>query len=301
MKKILLSALVTSLILIGLAPVDLFAKTLYRAKSLYRDIYVVKHGDLVCLKFSIPRKEDTNQSCMNVKKPNELVFNYTKMAMTGLLLNTNPKNILVVGLGGGTLPTTFHDLYPQAKITSVEIDPAVVEVAKKYFEFEETEQNKVVLRDARLFIKREALKDQQYDLIILDAFGSDYIPEHLTTVEFLQEVKTILSPNGVISANTFSSPRLFNHELSTYHEVFGEFYVVRLRGSSNRVILYSMNPDNMLIENIEKNAVLLKAPLTKYDIDTTKLYKAINTIPLWNEEARPLTDQYSPSNVLNAK
>ena len=296
MKKLLLCVF-----LVSLTPGDLLAKTIYRAKSLYRDIYVVKEGDLLCLKFSIPRKQDTSQSCKNVKKPDEMVFNYTKMTMASVLLNNNPKSILVVGLGGGTLPTALHDMYPDAQIISLDIDPAVADVAKEYFEFQESENNKVVIRDARLFIKREVLKNKQYDLIILDAFGSDYIPEHLTTVEFLEEVKSILSPDGVIAANTFSSPRLYKHELSTYAKVFGDFYVLRMPGSSNRVLLHSLNPKNMLIENIDKNATLLKERLKKYNVDARGLYKSIDTVPSWDEDARPLTDQYSPSNVLNAK
>jgi len=97
MKKLLLCTL-----LLSLMPSALLAKTLYRAKSLYRDIYVEREGELVCLKFAIPRKQDTNQSCKNVEKPDELVFNYTRMAMTGVLVNVEPKAILVVGLGGGT-------------------------------------------------------------------------------------------------------------------------------------------------------------------------------------------------------
>lgn len=296
MKKLLLCTL-----LIALLPIDVLAKTLYREKSLYRDIYVVQEGDLICLKFSIPRKQDTSQSCKNVKDPDEMVFNYTKMAMASLFLNANPKSILIVGMGGGTLPTALHDMYPDAQITSVDIDPAVVAVAKKYFDFTESENNKVVVRDARLFIKREALKNKQYDLVILDAFGSDYIPEHLTTVEFLEEVKSVMSPNGVISANTFSSSRLYQHELSTYENVFGEFYVLQMPASGNRVLLHAMNLDNMMIESIEKNASLLEEQLKKYSVDSRELYKAIDTVPSWDKTTRPLTDQYSPSNVLNAK
>ncbi len=296
MKKLLLCTL-----LVCLVPGEVLAKTLYRAKSLYRDIYVEKEGDLVCLKFAIPRKHDTNQSCKNVKNPDQLVFNYTKMAMTGVLLNVDPKAIMIVGLGGGSLPTALHDMYPGARITSVDIDPAVADVAKKYFGFQENDNNRIIIKDARLFIKREGLKDKKYDLVILDAFGSDYIPEHLTTVEFLEEVKSILSPDGAILANTFSSSRLFNHELATYAQVFGAFYVSRLPGSSNRILLHSINPENMLIDNIGKNAALLEERLKKYDVDARALYKAIDTVPAWDPDTRPLTDQFSPSNVLNAK
>lgn len=295
MKKVLCVILLCQL------SVMVEAKELYRAKSLYRDIYVIQNDDLLCLKFSIPRREDTSQSCMDRDDPFRLVFNYTRMMMATLLVNPEPRSILIVGLGGGTLPTAFNDMYPDAEITSVEIDPAVAKVARKYFDFKESERNRVVIKDARLHIKRQALKNKKYDLIILDAFGSDYIPEHLTTVEFLEEVKQVLSPQGVLASNTFSTSKFYHHESSTYAEVFGRFYVMQTNAGSNRIILYSGDDALLNIENIERNVEALGEKLEKYDVDAKLMLRSITTLPLWNESARPLTDQYSPANILNAK
>lgn len=295
MKKVLCVILLCQL------SVMVEAKELYRAKSLYRDIYVIQNDDLLCLKFSIPRREDTSQSCMDRDDPFRLVFNYTRMMMATVLVNPEPRSILIVGLGGGTLPTAFNDMYPDAEITSVEIDPAVAKVARKYFDFKESERNRVVIKDARLHIKRQALKNKKYDLIILDAFGSDYIPEHLTTVEFLEEVKQVLSPQGVLASNTFSTSKFYHHESSTYAEVFGRFYVMQTNAGSNRIILYSGDDALLNIENIERNVEALGEKLEKYDVDAKLMLRSITTLPLWNESARPLTDQYSPANILNAK
>lgn len=277
------------------------AKELYRAKSLYRDIYVIQNDDLICLKFSIPRREDTSQSCMDLNDPLRMVFNYTRMMMATVLVNPEPQSILIVGLGGGTLPTALADMLPEVIITTVEIDPAVAKVARKYFDFQETEKNQVVIKDARLHIKREALKNKKYDLIILDAFGSDYIPEHLTTVEFLEEVKQVLSPQGVLAANTFSSSRFYHHESSTYAEVFGKFFTMQTNAGSNRIIFYSADDEILSIENIDRNVQALGKTLEKYDVDAEWMYRSIDTLPMWNESARPLTDQYSPANILNTK
>jgi spermidine synthase len=86
-----------------------------------------------------------------------------------------------IGLGGGTLPTAFSRILPQAEIDNVEIDPAVVRVARKYFNFRPTAKNKVVEEDGRVFVKRAVKKKIKYDLIILDAYDHEYIPEHLVT------------------------------------------------------------------------------------------------------------------------
>ena len=74
----------------------------------------------------------------------------------------------------------------------------------------------------------------KYDVVMLDAFDHEYIPEHLLTREFLTEVKSLLSPQGVLVANTFSSSRLYDHESTTYADVFGTFYNLK---RDNRVII----------------------------------------------------------------
>ena len=69
---------------------------------------------------------------------------------------------------------------------------------------------------------------------MLDAYERQYIPEHMLTREFLTEVRSLLTPDGVVAANTFSSSRLYQNESVTYRSVFGPFYNLK---SGNRVIL----------------------------------------------------------------
>ena len=111
------------------------AEVIHEEKSLYRDINVVQTGDRRCLIFNVHRG-DRNQTCVDVNNRDELIFSYTKMSFAGLLLTPQPKAILVAGLGGGTLPLAFNDLFPDALIDVVEVDQAVVNVAKEFFFFE---------------------------------------------------------------------------------------------------------------------------------------------------------------------
>jgi spermidine synthase len=162
------------------------AETLHEERSLYRDITVTQEGQRRCLVFNVHRG-DRNQTCMNTADPERLVFEYAKMSFAGLLLNPNPRRVLIAGLGGGSLPSALTTLFPEAQIDVIEIDQAVVNVAKEFFDFEETDQVSVIVNDARVYVKRAALLEKKYDLVILDAFTGDYIPEHLLTLEFLQE------------------------------------------------------------------------------------------------------------------
>ncbi|MGO2075565.1 MAG: spermidine synthase [Pseudoalteromonas sp.] len=276
------------------------AEVIYKERSLYRNILVEETADLRCLKFD-EKSRKSSQSCMYKSKPNKLVFNYTKMTFASLLLIDNPQNVLIIGLGGGTLSNVIHELYPNAAIENVEIDPAVIKVARDYFSFIETDKVTSKVQDGRIFIKRAALKKEQYDWVILDAFNGDYIPEHLLTKEFFAEVQSVLAPDGVVAANTFSSSKLYQHESATYAAVFGDFINVSTDKNSNRIIL--AGPDEMpskeaLDARVNKLAPMLK----KYDVDIEKLRNSLFYTKGnrdWPEDTKVLTDQYSPANLLN--
>lgn len=216
------------------------SNVVHKERSLYRNLLVEETGDLRCLKFD-EKTRQSSQSCMYISDPKKLVFNYTKLAFSSLLLIDNPKNVLIIGLGGGTLSNMIHELYPKAHIENVEIDPAVIKVARDYFNFIETDKVTAKVQDGRIFIKRAALKKQQFDWIILDAFNGDYIPEHLLTKEFFEEIKSVLAEDGIVAANTFSSSKLYEHESATYHAVFGDFINVTANNNSNRIILAGYN------------------------------------------------------------
>lgn len=238
---------------------------------------------------------------MYISDPKKLVFNYTKLAFSSLLLIDNPKKVLIIGLGGGTLSNMIHELYPKAHIENVEIDPAVIKVARDYFNFIETDNVTAKVQDGRIFIKRAALKKQQFDWIILDAFNGDYIPEHLLTKEFFEEIKSVLAEGGIVAANTFSSSKLYEHESATYHAVFGDFINVTANNNSNRIILagYSNIPTE---QQIAQRLTQLAPLLAPYDVDIKAISQRMfftKNGKDWPSDTKVLTDQYSPANLLN--
>lgn len=272
------------------------AEVIHQERSLYRDITVEQNGPRRCLIFNVHRG-DRNQTCIDLNEPERLVFSYTRMSFAGLLLTPEPRSILVAGLGGGSIPLTFSDLFPEARIDVIEIDPAVVSVAKEFFLFEETGNMRVHVNDARVFIKRAILEQRQYDYIMLDAFTGDYIPEHLLTREFLEEVKQLLSPDGVLVANTFSTSRLYDHESVTWQRVWNEFYNFKLPTSGNRIIITrhgNLPPRG----DLTRAARQLADQLEKYSIPLLEYPARMSTRVDWDMSRRVLTDQYSPGNLL---
>jgi len=268
---------------------------LHSERSLYRQVFVYGDSYNRCLCFT-RECHIGRQSCMDLKQPDRLMFEYTQMMLGALLLSPDPRSILIIGLGGGTLPRAVAKLLPNAEIDVVEIDPAVVRVAREYFGYEPGAHQHVYEEDGRAYVRRMLRTLQRYQLIMLDAYDQQYIPEHLLTQEFLTQVRSLLAPNGIVAANTFSSSRLYQNESVTYRAVFGPFYNLK---SANRVVLAS-NGQLPGIQQVKRNAEQFDAAFMALGFKATSLLSLFNTGVDWDPNARVLTDQYSPANLLNS-
>ena len=296
MRKLMLFKAAMIAVLYCLLAGFVAADTIHEERSKYRDITVTEVGNRRCLLFNVHRG-DRNQTCVLVNDKQRLVFDYTRMSFAGLLLNDRPERILVIGLGGGSIPMTFSELFPDARIDVVEIDEAVARVAERFFFFEATENMSVLIDDGRPFIKRAGIRQEKYDYIVLDAFSGDYIPEHMLTREFLDEVRNIMRPGSVLVANTFSTSRLYDHESVTYQRAFGEFFNFKLPSSGNRIIIAQLEPLPSRKKLVAK-ARSLADRLKKYGIPILRYPSRLSTRVDWDMSRRQLTDQYAPANLL---
>ncbi len=268
---------------------------IHSEKSLYREVLVYEEAGERCMCFTRQCRIG-RQSCMVLNDPHRFALNYTRMMMAGtLFMGPAPQRVLIIGLGGGSIPTALREILPQAQIDVVEIDPAVTRVAKRYFNFREDDKLKVIELDGRVYVKRAMRQGTKYDVVMLDAFDHEYIPEHLLTREFLAEVKSLLSPQGVLVGNTFSSSRLYDHESTTYAAVFGTFFNLK---SANRVIIARPAglPD---AASLKARAAEYEKVLRTFGVDAMSVLPMFTTQPDWDTGARVLTDQYSPANLLN--
>ena len=275
------------------------SQVLHKEQSQYSQILIEEKKSIRCLKFQASTHNVKHyQGCINTQN-DTMVFNYSKALMVSLFVRPDPQKVLVIGLGAGIFPKALHTLNPNIVIDSVEIDPVVERIAHEYFNYPNSKNLNTIIQDGRVFVNEAVNLGKQYDLIVLDAFNSDYIPEHLMTFEFLEDLKGLLSDGGVIASNTFSKSRLYDHESATYKAVFGRFYNIELDGQrANRVIIGTANG---LISNdeIQANAKAYE-PLFKeiFGIDTFNVLSHMNTSANWDENAKVLTDNYSPSNAL---
>ncbi len=269
---------------------------LHTEKSLYRNVTVTEQDGERCMKFS-RYYQGSRQSCIFLTDRPRLVFSYTKMMLASLYLAPNPKRVLVIGLGGGTLADALLRLYPDIDMDVVEVDAAVIRVARNYFDFRPGPNVHVFEEDGRVFVKRAGRTGAKYDLVLLDAFDHEYIPEHMLTREFLQEVKAVMQPDGVLAANTFSTSRLYAHESATYEAVFGRFYNLK---DANRIILVKL--DGLPSPGaVTRTASSLDGRLAATGAAAQWLLPMFSSARDWPAGTRVLTDQYSPANLLNVQ
>jgi len=223
-------------VLAGCLSLQAQTRVLYDAPSPYNTIIVTEDESGVrTLQFE---RGGARQSVVKPGDPRHLELPYLPAMLVSLAAIESPRRILIVGLGGGSLPTFLHLHYPEAVIDVVDIDPDVVKVAKLYFGFQEDANLRAQVADGRGFI--EAVKEP-YDLILLDAYGSDRIPYHLATAEFLRAVRRALSSRGLVAGNIWgrTSNPLYDSMVRTYAEVFPRVCLLDVSGAGNIIVLAS--------------------------------------------------------------
>ncbi len=117
-----------------------------------------------------------------------------------LHFDAKTQSVLVLGLGAGSIAETIRNHFrSQAPLTLVDIDPVMVQLAKGEFNIHAFDPVTLILADAFDYVKTCL---QTFDLIIVDIFIIDTIPEKFTQDEFLSELARIISPNGKLLFNT---------------------------------------------------------------------------------------------------
>ena len=206
---------------------------LYEKPSKYNNIIVTEDEEgLRVLRFE---KGGARQTIAKPGHPEYLGFAYTKVAFVGLALAEEPKRMMIVGVGGGTMPMFLRHYYPKAVIDSVDIDPDVVHVAKTYFGLREDERLKTHVGDGRAFVENTR---EPYDIVFLDAFGTRNVPPHLTTVEFMRAVRRAVKPTGVVVWNIWGrvSNPLYDSMVRTYQEIFDQIILLDVPGTTNKIL-----------------------------------------------------------------
>jgi spermidine synthase len=307
MRKVVLAsgfcaAVCCQVLLVSVAAGDEMGLLIHQKSSLYHRIFVYKRDSVVTLRFG--RQPSVQiQSQVDLSNLRQHQLEYTAMSFCGLLYKPEPKRILVLGLGGGVIPREIRYYFPASDIDVAEIDPEISRIATEFFGFAEDAKLKVRIADGRIFIREQLRKEAvpKYDIVILDAFNGDYIPFHLMTKEFLEEVKGVLAEDGVVVANVFYNNRLFDAELKTFLAVFGRCQVF-LGAYSTNAMLAASGPTalTLTVQDAAGRAEMLQRK-HRFAFNMLTVAELLRPDTSPDSRAKVLTDDRAPVNWLRTQ
>ncbi len=263
---------------------------IYETESQYNFIQVSKQGDATLLMLN------DGHAIHSIYQPGREIYGGPWDYMTvGSYFNkdevpSDVKNVALIGLAAGTMAQQITAGYGPIPIDGVEIDPKIVDVGRKYFNMTEPNLN-VVVQDGRYFLRTT---DKKYSIIGIDAYQQPYIPFHLTTKEFFQEVDNHLAPDGVTIINagrTEDDYRLVDVIASTMKTVFPNVYIIDVDKYANSIVVATKEPTN--IQNFAANIDRLQPGLIKQigqiSLQSGNIREWTSTDPQW-----VFTDDHAP-------
>jgi predicted membrane-bound spermidine synthase len=223
-----------------------FGKLIYATESAYYYIQVVQQDTPTGPQNNLIL--DEGHAVHSIYNPGQLItggpWDYF-MAAPLFAGQAPPRSAAIIGLAGGTIARDLTSVYGPIPIDGVEIDPKIIEVGRRYFNMNEPNLN-AIAQDGRYYLTTTPKK---YDLIGIDAYRQPYIPFHLTTRQFFQEVRDHLTPNGVAVINagrTETDYRLVDVIGSTMKAVFPNVYVIDLPNPQINSIVVGANQPTQL-------------------------------------------------------
>ncbi|PIS09270.1 hypothetical protein COT75_02435 [Candidatus Beckwithbacteria bacterium CG10_big_fil_rev_8_21_14_0_10_34_10] len=153
-------------------------------------------------------------------------------------LGLNPKKVLILGLGGGTLVKLLNKGFKGLEIVGVEIDPQMIRIGKKYFHLDENKNLKIVKADAIKYVLKKGKLQEKFDLILNDLYLGNQIPPGSESKMFLHNLKKMVSLGGLVVFN-----RLFykEHRLKAekFVKILNKYFkkILLLRAWSNLLVL----------------------------------------------------------------
>lgn len=256
---------------------DSEVKKIYETNSAYARLSVIDENDLRFL--LVDGATHTEYDLKN----KEFNFRYLSLFEKAINYHTNPKEILVIGLGGGGIDTQLKSY--NLNIDNIEIDSQIVEIAKNYFDF----HGNVIIDDGRHYIRNS---DQKYDVIYLDVYGGYSIYPYLFSKEAFQEIKNTLSEGGILSINSLgyedghlsSDDPLILSIYKTLKEVFPYVYVKSTGYGLTSFVFYASDNEleldsQFVLINVPNNGIVITDdynPICSFAIESAKEWRKLN-------------------------
>src|SRR6267142_377626 len=178
------------------------------------------------------------QSAMRLDAPDAIELDYVRAMMAFLLFCPEPRDILMIGLGGGSMARFVHARMPRTRVTVVEINPGVVTVARKYFRFpEEDERLELVIGEGAGAVAR---RTASCDVLVVDGFVNGKVADSLCTPAFYDAAFAALRPRGAMVANFMADDAKLERHCARIEKAFGRPPALLLAEEQDNLIAFAL-------------------------------------------------------------
>jgi len=198
--------------------------------SKYSHIRVKRQGNVYTLVFVRDNGEEAVETEVNVRKPHDLLAPYTRFMFSSYLFRPEQERVLIVGLGGGAMVHFLKHYDPDLHVDALEIDPAVVRIAERYFGVRSEGKVNVLTTDGLDYLEKT---ETRYDVIYMDAFlkpaadtDSTGVPLAMKTRQFYKGLQDKLTPEGLVAFNLNRS-KSTDADIEAIRTAFAQVYVFR--------------------------------------------------------------------------
>ena len=198
------------------------------------------------------------QSAMRLDAPDDLALAYTRAMMAGLLFCPEPRDVTLIGLGGGSLAKYIYRQLPRTRIAAVEIDVRVVAAAHRMFQLPLGKRRlKVLVRDGADYIAEHPAST---DIIFLDAFVNHRQAPSIRTAAFYRSARAALRPGGLLVVNYMTDDPGLRAYLRRLAQAFdGRLVCLRAIGEDNVIALaFAGDPGVVTPSSLAGRAIALQ-------------------------------------------
>lgn len=158
---------------------------------------------------------DARQSSMLIGEPDRLHSRYAKAMMAALLFHPHPEQILMIGLGGGTITKFLLHQFADCRIKVIEFRRSVLKVARSHFGLPFNDRLKVKIGCGAQHVLTESREqDDLYDFMVIDAYHHDGMAAEISNVLFFDNCHTLLKPDGLLVINLWKTDEAQFEEVS---------------------------------------------------------------------------------------
>jgi spermidine synthase len=203
----------------------------------YDKPFLLEEGGMRYLYFSLRFV----QSAMRLKDPDALDLAYTQKMMAFLLFNARPRNVLLLGLGGGSLAKFCYRHLPATQIIALELDPNVLALRDEFCVPADDHRFTVIQGDAARYVAEQAGRT---DVIMVDTFDDVGVAPSLADGSFYEHAHRCLSANGIFVMNIAGDKAGYASHVDQICRFFGEKVIaMTVKDDGNFIVFAFKNPE----------------------------------------------------------